>query len=64
MAKSEFVCLKDYEDVALDLLDARYRDYFADGADDKYTLADNQAEFQKQFNITLYFFTFLFVIVA
>ena len=47
MAKSEFVCLKDYEDVALDLLDARYRDYFADGADDKYTLADNQAEFQK-----------------
>ena len=41
------ICLKDYEEKALSLLDSRYADFYATGADDEQTLADNEADFKR-----------------
>ncbi|KAF6039003.1 HAO1 [Bugula neritina] len=47
MATNSLVCVNDYEEQALSLLDKRVRDYYSCGADDGQTLSDNVADFRR-----------------
>lgn len=44
---SELVCLRDYENKALSMLDSRYAGFYSTGADDEQTLEENESDFKR-----------------
>lgn len=47
MATSRLVCISDYEEKALSLLDKPTADYYGGGADEEQTLSDNVSDYSR-----------------
>ena len=47
MASTELKFVNDYETKALSMLEPQHADYFATGADQEQTLAENKSDFKR-----------------